>query len=121
MPELQAIELKPFVPASDFDLSLRFYQEVGFTASSAGQGVAYLKLQGCAFLLQDFYEPGLADNLMLHLLVPDVDAWHRHMARDALQRYFGVRVGAVTQQPWGMTEFVFWDPSGVLWRVGQAT
>lgn len=120
MAALQAIELKAFVPARDFDLSLRFYQEVGFTASSAGEGVAYLKLQECAFLLQDFYDPDLADNLMLHLLVPDVEAWHQHMARDTLQRYYGVRVGSLTQQPWGMIDFVFWDPSGVLWRVGQA-
>jgi len=42
------------------------------------------------------------------------------MARDTLQRYYGVRVGSLTQQPWGMIDFVFWDPSGVLWRVGQA-
>jgi hypothetical protein len=35
-------EIKAFVPARDFALSKRFYQDLGFTLTSEGGGVAYL-------------------------------------------------------------------------------
>jgi hypothetical protein len=31
MANLKTVELKPFVPAKDFELSKRFYQDFGFT------------------------------------------------------------------------------------------
>jgi uncharacterized glyoxalase superfamily protein PhnB len=27
----------------------------------------------------------------------------------------------VEEQPWGMRDFVLFDPCGVLWRIGQST
>ena len=76
---LKAIELKAFVPAKDFALSKRFYADLGFEQRSEGGGVAYFHVDGCPFLLQDFYEPTLADHLVMHLLVPDVQAWFAHV------------------------------------------
>lgn len=34
---------------------------------------------------------------------------------------YGVKIGAIEQQPWRMRDFVMADPSGVLWRVGENT
>lgn len=118
---LNAVEIKAFVPAKDFALSKAFYQDVGFILASEGGGVAYLHHQNVSFLLQDFYVEALAENLMMHLLVEDVDAWwHKLQAANIAEKYH-IRLGKIEQQPWRMRDFVMTDPSGVLWRIGQNT
>lgn len=119
MSNLKVSEIKAFVPARDFALSQRFYQDMGFTLASSGGGVAYLRHGNAAFLLQDFYHPELAGNLMMHLLVEDVDAWHAALGEADLTAKYGTKIGEVSLQPWGMRDFTVVDPSGVLWRVGQ--
>jgi len=116
---LRVIELKPFVPARDFALSRHFYGELGFTERSEGGGIAYFLHDEASFLLQDFYNKELAENLMLHLLVADVDAWHARVASAGLAQRYGVKVSEIAQQPWRMRDFALWDPSGVLWRIAQ--
>jgi hypothetical protein len=118
---LKAVEIKAFVPAKDFALSKRFYADLGFTQRSEGGGVAYFVVDGCPFLLQDFYDRALAENLVMHLLVPDVQAWRTHVDAQDLAGRYGVRITPVTAQPWGITEFVVIDPSGVCWHIGQNT
>lgn len=118
---LNAIEIKAFVPAKDFALSQRFYQDIGFVMASEGGGVAYFHHQNVSFLLQDFYVKEFAENLMMHLLVEDVDAWWSKLQNADIANKYGVRIGAVEQQPWRMRDFVMCDPSGVLWRIGQNT
>ena len=41
-------------------------------------------------------------------------------AQDLAGRY-GVRITPLEAQPWGITEFVVIDPSGVCWHIGQNT
>lgn len=119
MPDLRTIELKAFVPARDFALSKRFYQDLGFTLASDGGGVAYFHHGDSSFLLQDYYVDAFADNLMLHLLVEDVDAWWQMIHDADLVGRYGVRLTEVTDQPWRIRDFALTDPSGVLWRIGQ--
>ncbi len=116
-----AIELKTFIPARDFQKSLAFYTDFGFQSRSAGEGLALLRVDNCSFLLQDFYDPGLANNLMLQLLVSDVWAWRERVDRAQLSKRYAVRVDDVNAHPWGMTDFALFDPCGVLWRIGQVT
>ena len=119
MPNLDAVEIKAFVPAKDFELSKRFYQDIGFTLASDTDGVAYLHHGNVSFLLQDFYVEALAANLMMHLLVEDVDAWWNQLRQTDVASRYGVRLGNVETQPWRMRDFVLTDPSGVLWRIAQ--
>ncbi|HEU4951167.1 MAG TPA: VOC family protein [Holophagaceae bacterium] len=119
MSNLTTVELKAFVPAKDFGQSKRFYQDLGFTLASDGDGVAYFHRGNCAFLLQDYYDEGLAKNLMMHLLVEDVDAWRALVTEQNLAGAYGVRVTEVETRPWRMRDFALTDPSGVLWRIGQ--
>lgn len=116
---LQTVEIKAFVPARDFERSLAFYSALGFTRASLGDGLAYFHHGSSSFLLQDFHVQDHTDNFMMHLLVSDVDAWHEHARVAAAQ--FGTRIGEPEDQPWGMRDFVLWDPSGVLWRIAQNT
>lgn len=118
---LRATEIKAFVPARDFALSRRFFADLGFTECSVGGGVASFSVDGCAFLLQDFYEKALAENLVMHVLVTDVGAWRAHVEAQDLAGRYGARLTPLVEQPWGITEFVLIDPSGVCWHIGQNT
>lgn len=112
-------EIKAFVPAKDFALSRQFYQDLGFTLASDDEGVAYFHCGNASFLLQDFCAPGLAENFMMHLLVPDVDAWWARVQASGVVDKYGVTLTPIETQPWRMRDFCLADPSGVLWRIGQ--
>lgn len=119
MSSLETVEIKAFVPAKDFELSKQFYKDLGFTMSSSGDGVAYMHVGSCSFLLQDFYNEGLANNLMMHLLVKDVDAWWQKIQDANLAEKYKVKVTPPQEQVWRMKDFVILDPCGVLWRIAQ--
>ena len=119
MPNLRVTEVKAFVPARDFELSKRFYQDLGFTMASEGGGVAYFHYDHSSFLLQDFCVDEHIQNLMMHLLVENVDDWHQKVADSGLAEKYKVEVGPVELQPWRMRDFTLFDPSGVLWRIAQ--
>ncbi|NQY26776.1 MAG: VOC family protein [Piscirickettsiaceae bacterium] len=119
MSNLNTIEIKAFVPSKDFEVSKEFYEDLGFTKASDSDGVAYFHHGNCSFLLQDFYEKVLAENLMMHLLVEDITSWHKSIKASGVEEKYSIKVSAITEQPWGMLDFVVYDPSGVLWRFGQ--
>ena len=121
MGTMDAIEIKAFVPAKDFELSKRFYQDLGFTLAWSSDELAYLSHGNTSFLLHDFYREELANNFMMHLLVADVEEWWGHVQNGQLAEKYQVRLVPPQDQPWGMRDFVIIDPSGVLWRIGQNT
>lgn len=124
MRTLETVEIKAFVPAKDFELSKAFYIEMGFELRSQFGDIAYFCADTCAFLLQDFYRPAHAHNMVMHLLVKDVYAWFdKVVACDFPARFkqIGVRITPLQAQPWGMTEFVVIDPCGVCWHISQNT
>ena len=121
MSNLRVTEIKAFVPASDYGLSKQFYKDLGFTMASDGGGVAYFHFGHVSFLLQDFCVPALAENFMMHILVEDVDAWWRHVRESGVISRYGVKCTDIETQPWRMRDFCLFDPSGVVWRIGQNT
>ena len=118
---LNAVEIKAFVPARDFALSKRFYEDLGFTIAWSDSDLAYLRCGNCSFLLQNFYNPEHAGNFMMHLLVADVEAWWQHVENSQLRAQYDVRAEPPVDRPWGMRDFTIVDPSGVLWRIAQNT
>jgi catechol 2,3-dioxygenase-like lactoylglutathione lyase family enzyme len=119
MANLKTLEIKAFVPARDFALSKRFYEDLGFTIASSGDGIAYIHHGNASFLLQDFYNKEHAGNFMMHLLVEDVDAWWQHVCALDLAGKYGVQIEPPDQRPWDMRDFILVDPTGVLWRIAQ--
>jgi len=119
MSNLNTIELKAFVPAKDFEISKQFYLDLGFTKASDSAGIAYFHYGNCSFLLQDFYEKVFAENLIMHLLVEDIASWHKAVKSSGVEEKYGITLSEISEQPWGMLDFVLYDPSGVLWRFGQ--
>ena len=116
---MDTIEINAFVPAKDFELSKRFYQDLGFTVRWSSEDLAYLHAGPASFLLQRFYVKEHADNFVMHMLVQNVDAWWAHVEKKELASRYGVRAMPPEDRPWGIRDFVLDDPTGVLWRIGQ--
>lgn len=114
------IEIKAFVPARDFKLSKRFYEDLGFVIAWSDNSLAYLHAGDASFLLQNFYQQDHAENFMMHLLVADVECWWAHVQRAQLAERYDVRAIPPQDQPWAIRDFVLTDPTGVLWRIGQS-
>jgi len=115
-----ADEIVAVVPARDFELSLRFYSDLGFDLDDNDGRLATLRRGRLAFSLQDFYVAAHASNFVMHLLVDDLDAWAARCAAFAAQYVaHGVRASAVERRPWGLRDMTLIDPSGVLWRIAE--
>ena len=119
MNDMTTVEAKAFVPARDFSLSKRFYQDLGFDLAWSSEDLAYLRHGNSSFLLQNFYNEEHANNFMMHLLVEDVEAWWRHVQAEGLIAKYGVHSEPPAERSWGIRDFIIVDPTGVLWRVGQ--
>jgi len=114
------ISIRPFVPASDFQKSLRFYTDLGFTTQLHGESLASMQLGTYGFLLQEYDVPGFASNFMMHMFVNDLDAWWQRIAALDLAANYGVRPPTPpAMQPWGLTITYVVDPTGVLWHIVQ--
>ncbi len=113
---------RPFLPAKDFETSLRFYEALGFNTYRLGEALAEMSLGAHAFLLQGRYAKAWADNTVMHVLVRDVQSWWRHIDSLDLANQFGVSAIAPPRvEPWGLTVLYVTDPAGVLWHFAEAT
>ena len=110
-----------FVPAKDFVRSCRFYEALGFQAADDNPDVRYYGRGASGFLLQNFYVKKWADNFMMAMHVPDLDAWWDLVEQIVDSgEYPGVRAKAPELEDWGMRVMrvmYLWDPSGVLWHI----
>jgi catechol 2,3-dioxygenase-like lactoylglutathione lyase family enzyme len=124
--DLTAIELRAHVPAKDFERSKAFYQDLGFTLCWSNDELAYLHVgphgaEGKAgILLQNHYTKELAENLQMHLLVSDVEAWWKHVQDQQISEKYGITTDPPEDRDWKMRDFVLLDPAGVVWRIAQA-
>jgi hypothetical protein len=114
------VALRPFVPAKDFEISLRFYQDLGFAAKRLDPGLAVLELGLFSFLLQKYDAPDFAGHYMMQLLVNDLPTWWAKIEALDLSTRYGVQPPrAPAVQPWGLTVAYVFEPGGVLWHIVQ--
>src|SRR5207253_5142606 len=64
MSNMTTVEAKAFVPSSDFALSKRFSQDLGFDLAWSSEDLACFRQGNASFLLQNFYVSEHADNFM---------------------------------------------------------
>jgi hypothetical protein len=123
MNNLQIKNVMAFVPAKDFQLSSRFYEDIGFTKAIATDRSAQFVMQNYGFWLQDYYVDTWAANTMLCLYVDDVHAWALHLdSLDLVNRYGGIaKVLSAPHAQEGGVMMQFCDPAGVLWHVRETT
>jgi len=110
--------IRPTVPARDFDLSKRFYTELGFQPRPLTERLVEMQLGAFSFLLQDYYVREWADNCTVHVTVSDVGAWWNHILGLGLPARYGVKLQPPESQGWAVVAGVT-DPSGVLWRFAE--
>ena len=110
-------ERKPFVPSGpDFRRAKSFFKDLGFSVAWEGDGLAELRLGGAAFLLQQFDNPLVQNNLMMLAVVDDLDSWWQGIVESGVLVKYGVRAKPPTQYPWGQREVHLIDPAGVCWH-----
>lgn len=110
---------RPMVPAKDFQISKKFYCDLGFEPRMLTDDLAEMSLGTCSFLLQNYYVRDWADNFVMHLYVSNVQPWwDRILAADLAVRY-NVKSRAPHRAEWGAMVAQLIDPAGVLWWFHQ--
>ena len=116
---MKFISLQPFVPSgSNFEGSKQFFQELGFNISwDAGDYIGFEK-DGCKFILQRYDQKDFAENFMLTVAVDDVEVFRAGVIEKQLPEKFGIRIGEVSNQPYGREVNII-DMAGVCWHFVQ--
>lgn len=110
--------LKPFIPSGvDYSAAKAFFQDLGFRVAWESGGYAELQLGAACFILQDYQNQEMQENLMLFVGVENLDDWWRQIqSSGVLERYQGVHAKPPTDYPWGQREVHLTDPAGVCWH-----
>jgi catechol 2,3-dioxygenase-like lactoylglutathione lyase family enzyme len=119
--EHKAKSIRPFIGAKNFEVSRRFYRDLGFEENVLSSDMSLFKTNGLGFYLQDAYVRDWVDNSMIFLEVDDVGRhWNELSALDLPGKYEGVRLTPIRYNDWG-NEYFLHDPSGILWHFGEFT
>lgn len=122
MIDLQATDIRPFIPAKDFEKSKEFYVSLGFAVTWSDANLALLAMANQRFYLQRYYVKDWADNCMLHLTVADAERCYRQISELLSDGEFPeARVSEPKQEPYGALVTYVCDPSGVLLHLAQWT
>ena len=116
---MKFLSLQPFVPSGkDFESSKQFFLELGFKIRwDAGDYVSFDN-NGCRFILQKFDNKDFAENFMITVGVDNADEFRQQVIDKDLPNKFGIRIGEVSDQPYGREVNVI-DIAGVCWHFVQ--
>ena len=113
-----ARSIRPFIGAKNFELSCRFYTDLGFEERKIAPNMSLFQSGNLGFYLQDAYVRDWVDNTMIFMEVEDVEQfWNALQALDLPGKYENVRIEPIRTLDWGRECFVH-DPSGILWHIG---
>jgi hypothetical protein len=116
---MKFLSLQPFVPSgSNFEKSKQLFVELGFGISWDMDDYVGFERDGCRFILQNYSEPGFAENFMLSVGVSDVEEYRQMVLEKSLPEKYGIRIGEVSQQPYGKEVNII-DIAGVCWHFVQ--
>ena len=113
---MQFLSLAPFVPSGpDFGRARELFQALGFPITWDAGDYTGFGNECCRFILQKFNNRAFAENFMVTVRVPDVEAFYREVDEKQLVREFGIRISQPTMQPYGK-EVNLIDLAGVCWH-----
>lgn len=121
MTNSKVVNVTAFLPAKDFELSSRFYTDLGFVAVASITNATRFERDGYGFWLQNYYVEEWAGNCMLCLYVEDVSSWFAHIKEMRFEHAYG-GTARVLAEPHAQDNGVmmqFADPAGVLWHVRE--
>lgn len=97
----RAISIRPFIGATNYDLSRRFYRDLGFEEKVLSSHMTVFKKDAIAFYLQHAYVKDWIDNSMIFVEVDDVDrCWQDLVKLDLPARYENVRLTPIRNDDW---------------------
>ena len=97
---LPILSLRPFIGAKDFNLSRRFYCDLGFDEIPLEKGLHLFQNGHFAFYLQDAIIKDWIENSMLFAEVETADSlWQFDSARNLEKAYPRVRIKPVVHRP----------------------
>lgn len=115
----QALSIRPFIGAADFEISSAFYRDLGFEEVKLSPAMSLFKTGNYGFYLQNAFNRDWVDNTMVFLEVEDVERfWDELVTLDLPAKYQNVRLTPIRTDHWGKECFVH-DPSGILWHFGE--
>jgi hypothetical protein len=101
----------PVLPSADLDRTAAFYAPTGFLAS--GRHPGYLLLHNAEVELH-FAQPGTVERGECYIHVGDAQALHNQLREHGIDG-----LGPITDQDYGLREFVLTDPDGNRVRFGS--
>ncbi|MEO6168301.1 MAG: glyoxalase [Chitinophagales bacterium] len=114
-----AKSIRAFIGAKDFEVSRKFYSDLGFHENVLSPNMSYFNTEKFGFYLQDAYVKDWIDNTMIFLEVDDVSRyWNELSALDLTTKYENVKLVPICKYDWGKECFLH-DPSGILWHFGE--
>ncbi len=116
----QAISIRPFIGAKDYERSRAFYRDFGFMEKELSPNMCvYMLNRQTVFYLQKAFVKDWVENTMLFLEVKNTEQFREELLnKDLVKKYSGVRISAVKEDTWGK-EFFVHDPSTILWHIGE--
>lgn len=120
--ENQIKDLKVFVPAKDFKVSLAFYQQLGWKLNwEKDNALAELENGNIRFYLQNYYNKAWAENFMMYIDIKDAQDCYESIAEILNQNDFGkkAKINSPKDEGYAIVTYV-WDPSGVLLHFAQS-
>lgn len=115
-----AISVRAFIGAKDFEVSRRFYSDLGFEEVIIPGNMSYYKInETLGFYLQNAYVKDWVDNTMIFIEVVNVEEhWNELQKLGLPEKYKDVRLTPIKNLDWGRECFLH-DPAGVLWHFGE--
>jgi len=117
--EHNAVSIRPFVGAKDFEVSRNFYLDLGFEEIILDPKMSLFKTGQLGFYLQDAYVQDWVDNTMIFMEVDNAQTYFERIAAlNLTDKYSTVKLIPLRVENWGRECFLI-DPSGILWHFGE--
>ncbi len=111
--------IRTFIGAKNYKISREFYLDLGFKEIKTSDKMSYFGLNGFGFYLQDYYVKNWINNSMIFLEVDDLELHLQEIRELNLEKkYKNVKITNINYNDWG-NEFFIYDPSGILWHIGE--
>ena len=117
--EFKANSIIPFIGARNYKISRQFYTDLGFEEIRLADKMSLFKIGNFGFYLQDSYVKDWIDNSMIFLEVENLELHLQNIKNLELdKKYDRLRLSEINYKDWG-NEFFIYDPSGILWHIGE--